>query len=124
LKGFPPADAVLHAWLSSLKGSNNQDMVAMNLHGFLSSLFSVTRKHLETLDQPDDMAVEVLSWDEIRNLPDRKQRELVEHYEKRRETLAAAFHNRMTDEQDFEAPNKYRQMFFKEVVDKANEVSF
>jgi hypothetical protein len=99
-------------------------MVARNLHGFLSSLFSVTRKRLEALDQPDNMAVDVLPWDTIRNLPDRKRRELVERCEKRREMLAAAFHNLMTEEQDSKAPNTYRRIFFEEVVDKANEVSF
>jgi hypothetical protein len=120
LKGFPPADDVLRDWLVSFKNSNNQDMVA-KLHGFLSSLFSVTRKRLEVLDR--NMRVDVRTWDDFCKLSKDKQDELVNRCEERREMLAAAFHTCMTKEQLFQAPNIYRHDFFQQVVHEASEVS-
>ena len=38
--------------------------------------------------------------------------------------LALAFHDRMTKGQSYQGPNAYRERFYKEVIQLADEVSF
>jgi hypothetical protein len=129
-KGFPPADKALRNWLCN-NDSQSQSMVAKKLHGFLSSLFSVTTSRLKVLQTEllSHGAAHVpelpkLTKEGIRKLPDSERDELVSLSKARQEILAAAFRDRMTHGQTFEAPNEYRRGFFQDEVDAAEDVSF
>jgi hypothetical protein len=43
---------------------------------------------------------------------------------RRQERLATAFRDHMTEGQKFKKTGRYRQEFFEEVIDRANDVSF
>ena len=49
LIGYPPPDEVLHDWLLSLVVKEQND-VAKQLHGFLSSLLDVTLQRLKAIE--------------------------------------------------------------------------
>ena len=106
-------------------------MDVKKLHGFLSSFFSVTTTRLEVLETEllSHGAAHVpelpkLTKEGIGKLPDGERDVLVSLSKARQEILAAAFRNRMTHGQISGAPNEYRQRFFQDVVDAAEEVSF
>ena len=126
MKGFPPPDRGLCNWLNGL---TDQRKVVTNLHGLLYALFSVTSRqlaalleslspHVTQMLQPPNLTKEA-----FRSLPDSTKDELVLLTKRRQEILATAFHEKMTHEQSLEAPNKYRQLFFRDVVNAAKEVS-
>ena len=101
-----------------------------NLHGLLYALFSVTSRqlaalleslspHVTQMLQPPNLTKEA-----IRSLPDSTKDELVLLTKRHQEILATAFHEKMTHEQSLEAPNKYQQLFFRDVVNAAKNVGY
>ena len=57
-------------------------------------------------------------------LPEDERDLYISRYKERQASLASEFRNRMTRGQSFQSSNEYRQGFFRDVVERANEVSF
>jgi hypothetical protein len=95
--------------------------LAMKVHGFLLSLFTVTSTRLkELLSKPRSQRMPLRPDIPASNTKGTNMRD---ELETRQESLAQAFRDRMTCEQTFYFPNEYRRTFFQDVVDAADEVS-
>ncbi|KAF8264914.1 hypothetical protein EI94DRAFT_1805150 [Lactarius quietus] len=106
-KSIPPADMVLRQWFETL--SEDRNTVGKKVHGLFWALFTVTSERLKSLET--ELRLESRSD----NLSD------LGALEARQEALAWTFHDCMTREQSFWAPNHYRRKFFKDVIERADE---
>lgn len=119
IQGFPPADNALRNWLYTLNNTMDRGRLAMKVHGFLLSLFTVTSTRLkELLSKPRSQRMPLRPDIPASNTKGTNMRD---ELETRQESLAQAFRDRMTCEQTFYFPNEYRRTFFQDVVDAADE---
>ena len=111
----------LRDWLHTLNNSMGRDRRAMKLHGFLSSLFTVTSTRLkDLLSKSPSQRTSLLTAMPATNMKVTSKRNELEI---RQESLAQAFRDCMTCEQTFHFPNEYRRTFFRDVVHAADEVN-
>ncbi|KAI0248394.1 hypothetical protein BJV78DRAFT_1354923 [Lactifluus subvellereus] len=114
---------------SQARDPNDQAAVAQRLHGLVYSLLTVMHNYLVAIESEwhvangvaDIPALPTLTDDDINNLSQAEWYEQALLVKARQEKLAIAFRECITAGQSFQTPNSYRQTFFEEVIDRANE---
>jgi hypothetical protein len=105
------------------------------LHGFMASLLIVLRRRLEDIASGGYGDYSVISFNhelttidaDIPTLPPYDLRDQASHallVKDRQALLASTFRGLMTSDLSFRGHNDYRQRFYEEVVDLANEVNY
>ncbi|KAH9991140.1 hypothetical protein BJV77DRAFT_554959 [Russula vinacea] len=123
-QGFPPPDIDLRGWLvPSGSVSSDQSAAQRRLHGFVYSLLTVTRTALETIVMENNDVPQLPNLDksDVENMS-RNEREVHGSYVRARQAwLAKTFRELMTTGQSFNISNAYRNTFYKDVTDLADE---
>ncbi|KAH9991142.1 hypothetical protein BJV77DRAFT_1068477 [Russula vinacea] len=121
---FPPPDIDLREWLvPSGSVSSDQSAAQRRLHGFVYSLLTVTRTALEiiVMENNDVPQLPNLDKSDVENMSKNDREVHGSSVKARQAWLAKMFRELMTTGQSFNISNAYRNTFYKNVTDLADE---